>query len=224
MKPISWSTIAFAAILVLVGVGTQAMPKPQYFCQDDFIMTFGEVGQPLAAGTTIAADGRLLMWSDNLLAGWFTMNATVSHAGQSSSGVWSLVFDTGTFKITSRPDGSGTTYWEGSIEQLTLTGYDQFSTHYAAAGYPRPAYAVQPEQFVSVGAASFARSGGTWTDPKLQMDWLGGYNWTYDNSTPETSSHIYGNLQGMLTPEPGSLAALVCGIVGLAGCWRRKRA
>jgi hypothetical protein len=215
--------LAVTATLLLIGVGASAMPKSEYFCQDDFVLTYGAVGQPMAVGTTISADGRLLLWDSNTIAGWFAMDATVTKAGQSSNGQWNMTFSTGTFKITSKPIG-GTTYWEGSVSNLSFTGYDLASTLYDAAGYNRPGYVFDPLKFTSVGGATFTRTGGTWTDPTISMSWLGNYNWTYDNTTPETSNHLLGNLQARLVaPEPGSLAAMLCGLVGIGHYWRRKR-
>ncbi len=223
MRPRNWMTLAITATLILTGVGALAMPKPEYFCQDDFVLTFGAVGQPMAVGSTLAADGRLLQWDNNTIAGWFSMTATLQSAGQSSNGQWNMVFNTGTFKITSTPVG-GITYWEGKISNLSFTGYDLTSARYDAANYDRPGYVTDPVEFTSVGGATFARTGGTWTDPKIHMSWLGNYNWTYDNATPATSNHLLGNLQAKLTtPEPGSLAAVFCGLVGLSHYWRRRR-
>lgn len=223
MRPKFWMMLAITTVLILAGIGALAMPKSEYFCQDDFVLSFGAIGDPMAAGTTITADGRLLLWDSNTIAGWFTMTGTLKPVSQPGNGTWQLVFDSGTFKVMSSPI-NGTTYWQGNISNLTMTGYDQSSATYSAAGYQRPGYVTDPAEYLSVGTAIFTRTDGTWTDPELHMNWLGSYNWTYDNATPATSNNLLGNLQAELsTPEPGSIAALFCGLTGMVGYWRRKR-
>lgn len=222
MRQTHWSMLALAVILTFAGVAAQAMPEAAYFCQDDFIMTFGELGQPLSVGTTIEGDGRLLFVNQNKLAGWFTFSATVSYAGQSNNGMWRLDFDTGTFKITSKPTG-GTVYWSGTIDNLTFIGYDDPNMRYSAADYPRPIFETEPTEFLSVGKAKFTRLDGTWTDPELFLDWIGSYNWNYDEDTLEQSTNIFGNLQARLVvPEPSGIVALACGLVGLVGIYRKR--
>lgn len=202
------------------------MPQPSYFLQDDFVLTFGEIGNPLAANTsihTINYSTRLLYWNQNLLAGWFHLDATASSAGQVSGGMWTLVFDTGTFSITPSP-ASGTPLWSGTVDHLTITGYVDPNARFAAAGYPRPTYETEPTEFTAVAEGKFTRTSGTWTDPQLLLDWVGSYNWNYDASTPQESTIIIGNMQARLVvPEPAGVVALLCGLVGLIGLKARKR-
>lgn len=202
------------------------MPQPAYFLQDDFVLTFGSTGNPLATGTnirTIDYSTRLLNWNDNNLAGWFHLNADLS-SGETNGGVWTMNFTSGSFSITDGPTG-GTVYWSGTVDQLTLSGYVTSPLFgYPATGYPRPAYETEPTEFVAVGAGRFTRQSGTWTDTQLLLDWVGSYNWNYDASTPQDSTSIIGNLQGRLVvPEPGSVVALLSGLIGLVGFWHRKR-
>jgi hypothetical protein len=219
--------IATAIILMLAGVTAQAMPQPAYFLQDDFVLTFGAKGDPLAVGTnihTIDYSTRLLNWNDNNLAGWFHLDATLGSAGQTSNGAWVLNFTTGTFSITEKPTG-GQTYWSGAVDQLTLMSHTDPSLQYPAAGYARPAYEGEPTEFVAVGAGKFSRTSGTWADPQLELDWAGSYNWNYDANTPQDSTSIIGNMQAkLIAPEPASAVALMSGLVGLVGFWYKKRA
>ena len=224
MRRRSWSIVAIVVGIMMIGVAGWAMPQSSYFCQDDFTLTFGALGNPLAAGTSIDADGRLLFWNDNKLAGWFTISGVMSQAGQVSNGMWTTVFDSGTINITTKPTG-GATLWAGTVDHFTVTGYLDPNLRFNASAYPRPTYETEPTEFISVGAAAFTRTGGTWTDPQLYMDWAGSYNWNYDADTPQESTTLYGNLQGKLCiPEPGTVTALVCGLVGLTGLLRRRRA
>jgi hypothetical protein len=216
--------------LVALAVAAKAMPEPTYFCQDDFTMTFGATGNPLAAGTELIADGRLLHWNDNKLAGWFSFDAVMSQPGVVSGNTWTMTFDSGTFEIHSTKTG-GTRYWAGSIDHFTLTGYVDPDARYDATDmltYPRPGYEDEPTEFISVGAAKFDRipglPGGTWTDPQIFMEWAGSYNWNYDENLPQESNTLYGNLQGKIgVPEPAGIVALLSGIIGLVGFVGRRR-
>jgi hypothetical protein len=230
MKNRSWNVIIAVLGLMALGVAASAMPEPTYFCQDDFTLTFGETGNPLSVGTELSADGRLLKWNDNKLAGWFSFHGVMSQPGVVSGNTWTMIFDSGTFEIHSTKTG-GTRYWAGSIEHFTLTGYVDPDGRYDAtdpSAYPRPAYEDEPTEFISVGAAEFDRipglPGGTWTDPQIFMQWIGSYNWNYDEDTPEDSNTLYGNLQAkIVVPEPAGLIALLSGIVGLVGFVGRRR-
>jgi len=205
-----------------LGVAASAMPQTSYFCQDDFTLLFGEAGNPLATNTSITADGRLLYWNDNKLAGWFSFDAVVSQ-GSISGSMWTLTFDTGTFTVHSTKTG-GTVYWTGTINNLTMTGYVDPNARYDASVYSRPAYESEPTEFISVGSAAITRTGGIWTDPNLILQWAGSYNWNYDGDTPQESENLYGNLQAKLTvPEPGSMIAMLSGLVGLISFTGRKR-
>lgn len=223
MKLTIWIIAAIAVALLLVGVTAQAMPKSSYFLQDDFIMTFGQTGDMLAAGTEMSGSGRLLDWDKNKLVGWFAFDAKVTYAGQASNGEWMLTFDDGTFNIT-KPTG-GTTLWAGTIDHFTIKGYTDPSTRFAAANYLRPIYENQPTEFISVGGAKFIRTAGAWTDPTLLLDWIGAYNLNLDADTPAESTNIFGNLQARLVvPEPAGIVAMICGLVGLVGFGVKKRA
>jgi hypothetical protein len=223
MRKGSWSIVVIIFGIMMIGAAGWAMPQPSYFCQDDFTLTFGAVGNPLVPGTTIDADGRLLFWNEDQVAAWFTVSAAMSQPGQVSNGMWTIVFDSGTINIATDPTG-GTTLWAGTVDHFTVTGYVDPSLRFNASAYPRPTYETEPTEFIGVGAAAFARTAGTWTDPKLFMDWVGSYNWNFDANTPEQSSTVYGNLQGRLCiPEPDTAMALACGLVGLTGLLRKRR-
>jgi hypothetical protein len=227
MRNRKWSVILAVLGLVALGVAASAMPEPTYFCQDDFTLSFGATGNPLAAGTELVADGRLLHWNDNKLAGWFSFDAVMSQPGQISGNTWTMTFDSGTFTIHSTKTG-GSNIWTGTIDHFTLTGFVDPDARYDATTYPRPSYESEPTEFISVGDAAFTRltgvAGGSWTDPKLVMPWAGSYNWNYDQDTPQDSDTLYGNLQAKLAvPEPAGIVALLSGIVGLAGFIGRRR-
>jgi len=213
------------AVLALVGlaVAAAAMPQTAYFCQDDFNLIFGEHGNALAANSELIADGRLLQWNENKLVGWFSLDAVASQAAQVTATTWTMTFDSGTFSIHSTKSG-GTVYWQGTISNLTITGFVDQAARYSATTYTRPSYETEPTEFIAVGGATLARTGGTWTDPQLSLPWMGSYNWNYDGDTPEESDNLYGNLQAKLTvPEPAGFAAILSGLVGLAGLIGRKR-
>jgi len=223
MKKRSCSVIIAVIGFLALAVCASAMPEPTYFCQDDFMLTFGEIGNPLAEGTALSAAGRLLKWSENKLAGWFSLEAAMSQPGQVVGDKWTVTFDEGTLTLHSTKTG-GTVYWTGNLQQLTLTGYVDPSGRFAASAFPRPSYESEPTEFIAVGNASFQRTGGTWTDPALVLQWVGSYNWNYDEDTPQASSTVFGNLQAKIAvPEPGSVAALVCGLVGFVGFAGRRR-
>jgi|GEM_PF-2011711 len=222
-----WSIACSAVILtvlIMVGSCVQAAPKPVYFAQDDFVLTYGALGNPLAVGTNIDAGGRLLDWGADKILCWFTLTGQASAPGQVVGGESVLNMDQGTLTITTMRNGGGTVLWQGSVNSLQFKSHVNPAENYNASNYSRPAYESQASQYLSVGNGIFTRTGGSWTDPKMTMDWFGSYNWNYDGDTPQTSSYATGNLQGKLVvPEPGSIIALICGSVGLIGAAMRKR-
>ena len=222
-----WSVILAVLGLMAMAIAAKAMPEPTYFCQDDFTLAFGETGNPLAVGTELNADGRLLHWDDNKLAAWFSFDAVLSQPGQMSGSTWTMTFDSGTFTIHTTKTG-GAILWAGTIDNLTFTGYVDEDVRYDASVYDRPVYEDEPTEFISVGTAKFDRIpgilGGTWTDPQIFMEWAGSYNWNYDENLPQDSSTLYGNLQGkIVVPEPAGVVALLSGIIGLVGFVGRRR-
>ncbi len=205
------------ALLVAVcfaGAAAQAMPEPQYLLQDNFFLLYGVAGNPLAAGATIDTIGsvnRLVHWDRSETAAWFELHGVANNPVTVNGNVASTVFDSGTFTITSTT--GGVVLWTGNIENLVVrTKVD--ATKYPAGTYPRPSFETQPVDFEAVGSGSFVRTGGTWTDSRLALDWFGTYNTDYDVDRTYAS----GNLQGrLLAPEPGSIAGLLCGFIGLTG-------
>lgn len=223
MRNRRWSVILAVLGLVAMAIAANAMPEPTYFCQDDFTMTFGATGNPLAVDTELIADGRLLHWDDNKLAAWFSFDAVLSQPGQVSGNTWTMTFDSGTFTLHTTKTG-GATLWAGTIDHLTFTGYVDEDVRYDASVYDRPVYEDEPTEFISVGDAKFTRTGGTWTDPQIFMQWAGSYNWNYDENLPQDSNTLYGNLQAKLVvPEPAGVVALLSGIIGLVGFVGRRR-
>lgn len=223
MKRRSCSVILAVLGLLAVAVAANAMPEPTYFWQDDFTLVFGEIGNPLAEGTSLLAAGRLLKWNENKLAGWFNLEVSMNQPGQVIGNYWKATFDTGTLTLHSAKTG-GTIYWSGIVQELTITGFVDPAGRYLASAYPRPVYETEPTEYIAVGTGSFLRTGGTWTDPVLVLPWIGSYNWNYDDDSAEVSSTIYGNLQAKIAvPEPASVAALLCGMVGLLGFAGRRR-
>ena len=212
-------------LLVCAGTSAVAMPQDAYFLQDDILYDFATVGIG-GAGGTINADGRLTRWSANVVEGWFLIeNASNSQPQQDIGTEWQIVLDSGTFKITGGPNGTGPTYWVGDIEYFTLT-YKKNDTMYSAAGYDRPSYESEPTEFQTVGIAKLNRTGGTWTDDVLYMEWNGTYNWNFDNEDTEQASFGIGNLQAKLVavPEPAGVVAMLYGGLGLGVLVvRRKR-
>ena len=217
--------LCFAAVVVLVVSGSclQAAPEAMYFVQDDFWQIFGEQGNPGSAGTQIGADGRLVLWDVDQVAGWWTLSAvTTAGAFDNGSGQWQTNYEQGTVTVTDSRTG-GNVLWQGSVVSLyTLVNMDQ--SPFDATAYDRPDYENQPETFLSVGFGEFARTGGSWLDPGLVLDWMGTYNWNFNGATPGESSEMYGNIQGKLVvvPEPASFVSLLLLTGGLAGRCRRK--
>lgn len=213
-------SFALLAAMCFAGVAAQAMPESQYFVQDNFCLTYGAAGNPLAAGAridTIGSINRLVHWDSPETAAWYELHGVAGNQVNVSGNIASTVFDMGTFTITS--ETGGVVLWTGAIQNLVVqTRVD--ATKYPAATYPRPSYETQPVDFEAVGSGSFVRLGGTWTDSQLVLDWLGTYNTDYDAYTTYAS----GNLQGRLvTPEPGGMAGMLCGFVGLTGLIASRR-
>lgn len=208
--------LAVTSVICLAGAAVWAMPESQYFVQDNFLMTYGEVGNPLSAGTTVETYGsinRLIHWDVPQTAAYFSLSGVASNAGQINGAVTSMVFDTGSFTITSEANGGGIVLWTGTIQNLSVQS-NLSALPYPASGYPRPSFESQPVDFEGVGSGVFIRTGGTWTDSKLILDWFG----TYDTNYDAEHTMATGDLQGrLIVPEPGSIAGLLCGLVGITG-------
>ena len=218
------SILVVVSVLLTVATSLWAMPLDAYFAQDDFVLTFGSLGNPLASDATIVANGRLLNWTTNKISGWFTISAAATNAAQIVNDQWITNFDQGTFKITSGINGGGSVLWSGTVDQFIVKGYTNPGISIPAT-FSRPSYESEPTEFLAVGDAAFTRTSGTWTDQSLKLDWMGSYNWSYDADTVSESSLIYGNLQGrLIVPEPGSILMLAFGTASLVGTVLRKRA
>lgn len=216
--------LILTVLLVLVAVSVQAMPEPSYLMQDDFSLTFGELGNPLAGGTSFDGTGRIVLWNVEKFAGSFVLSAVAGAPAVDLGNQWRMNFNQGTFKITSLPYGNGVTLWEGRVDNLLLTG-NKDNSKILAAAYDRPAYENEPTEFNQIGSAKFIRTSGVWTDPVINMEWGGSYNINYDANTVAESSMLIGNLQGKLVavPEPGGLLLIGSGLISLVGLAKRKR-
>lgn len=216
--------LAVVLAICLSVVSAQAVTSP-FFAYDDFTLTFGSAGNPGSGGSVFTADGKLLEYSNPLqVDGWFVLSG--STIGAQLVGTQYDTTYTGTLKIYSLPNGGGTLLWSGTGSLKTIVNADG-STFPAI--YPRPAsFAGQPTNYNSIGDGLYNGVGvGDWASIiKMNIDWLGSYNWAYDVSsngmyTPNTTQQ-YGNVQGGISiPEPTSLLLLGFGLMGLAGI-RRK--
>ena len=221
---------ALAAVIVLLAFGTaaQAAPEPVYFLQDDFFLGFGQPGDPLAAGTSLDFDGRVVLWGVSKIAGWCQFTSATTAYADDLGAEWRSNFNdpSGSFTITSQPRGAGAVLWVGTVDYFYVYGQKNDSV-YDATVYDRPAYETEPTEFNNVGAARFIRTGGdpAWSDPVLVMEWLGVYNLTLDGDTVQQSENIFANLQGKLfVPEPSGMVALLVGGLGLVSFMgKRKR-
>ena len=221
---------ALAAVIALLAfaVVAQAAPEPVYFLQDDLTLEFGQPGDPLAAGTDLDLDGRVVLWGVSKIAAWFQLTAATTAYADDLGSQWRMGFNdpSGVLTITTGKEGTGSVLWAGSVDHFYVLGHKNNSI-YDATTYDRPAYETEPAEFNYVGSASFTRTGGdpTWSDPVLLMDWLGVYNLTLDGDTVQQSENIFGNLQGKLfVPEPSGMLALLVGGLGLASfVGKRKR-
>lgn len=216
--------LVLVVLFALLAVSAQAMPQSMYFMQDDYILDFGQTGNPLSGGTTIDAVGRIVLWNVETFAGSFVLSSVAGGPAVDLGNQWRMNFNQGTFKITSLPYGNGITLWEGTVDYFYVTGNND-NSKFSAAAYNRPAYETEPSEFNQVATARFTRTGGTWTDPAIGMEWGGTYNINYDATTLPESSMLIGNLQGKLVvvPEPGGLLAICSGLVGLVGVASRRR-
>lgn len=211
-------------LVVLIAASAQAMPQSSYLVQDDYTLTFGELGNPLAGGTGIESMGRIVLWNAEMFAGSFVLSGVAASPAADLGNQWRMNFNKGTFKITSQPYGNGVTLWEGRIDYFWLTG-NKDDSKFLAATYNRPAYEDEPTEFNQTGRAKFVRTSGVWTDSALLLDWAGTYNINYDAASVAESSMLMGNLQGKLVavPEPGGLLLMGSGLISLVGFVSRKR-
>lgn len=215
--------ICAIAVLCLAATGAWAMPEPIYFAQDNYTITFGELGNPISAGTSISAAGHLVRWDAEHIIAYFTLTATAPTAGTETGGLGTTNFSNGTFKITSEAGGAGNLLWTGSVRNFNMSVYTDFTTRFPVT-YARPAYEDQPTEYWGIGSAAFDRTGGQWTDSHLAFDWFGTYNWNFDEVPPQDATYAIANLQGrLLVPDAGSATALLCGLVGLTGFVARRR-
>lgn len=196
-----------AILLLAITSAVQAMPEGVYFLQDDFNLTFGATGNPLSAGSSLSAWGRLVRWSAEQRVGYFTLNCSTTQGAVNVAGEAKSVtnFDIGTFKITTGSMGAGTVLWSGTVKDFLMIKNDDGS-QFDAAQYDRPSYEKNPSSFITVGHGSFNKTEGSWQDSRIDLGWFGTYNWTYDAPVNEATS-LDGNLQGKLVPEPSSMIA-----------------
>lgn len=216
--------VVLVVSLLALALYAQAMPEPYYLMQDDFILTFGAPGNPLAAGSQIDSTGRIVFWNMEKFAGSFSLSTTAGAAAVNLGSQWQMDFNQGTFKITSQPAGNGVTLWEGAVSSFLVTGNNDGSK-FSAAPYDRPSYEDDPASFDQVCSATFTRTSGVWTDQVIEMEWGGTYNITFDGNTIPESSWMLGNLQGKLVtvPEPSGLLLIGGGLASLAGVIKRRR-
>lgn len=226
-----WCILLIAVGLFFSASGAWAMPESAYFLQDDFVLTFNQPTDPPAAGavlqisfnpnTSVPGGPRVVYWDHDQKAAWFSLSATASGPAAVANGIATIHFDNGTFTINSESDGSGNNLWTGSIDSFSIQYYTDFTTHFPSSVYDRPDYpnARQWSSYDIVGCGVFNKTGGTWSDSKLVMDWVGG-----SQMNQGEDGVYYGNLEGKLvTPEPGSAAALLCGLTGLSGFVLKRR-
>lgn len=229
-----WRVCLIAAVLSIVASVVWAMPEPAYFLQDDCILIFGQPNDPLAAGATlgigwlrtdnytIIGDPHLIHWGNSEVAAGFSLKMTASSAPVVDNGIATLTFDSGEFQINSAGDGTGTNLWTGSVHSFAIQYHSDLSTGFPTTGYSRSVNAEVPNSYLCIGGGSFDRTGGDWNDPvdqQLTMKWIGMYNCNFDDD----GIYTYGNIQGQLVPEPGSAAALLCGLAGLSGVVIKRR-
>ncbi|MFQ3548471.1 MAG: PEP-CTERM sorting domain-containing protein [Armatimonadota bacterium] len=209
-------------------------PEPIFDLQDDFEIIFGEVNNPISAGTVLNADGRLLFAGTNQIAAWFRIINAVSTTGEdlADENMWKLNFISGTFDIRTGKNGGGDLIWEGEITNFSFIYSKDYSLFVIPAEF-MPAADVQLYQ--GYGSAVFTRPAlipatDLWDVESIYLTKMGAYNMNEILVNPRDPSSdlkgLIGNMQGTLViPEPGTLAAMLTGLAGLgiAGVRRIKK-
>ena len=211
---------AVVAFLLVPAVG-RAMPESAYFLQDDVVVEFGISGDPFSVDTTVTADGRMLFWDVNAIAGWFFFSGTSTASATSVGDKWQMDYHAGAdfFEINTEKDGSGTVLWIGNVDYFQVLA-NKNEDPFSAAPYDRPAYETEPSEFAAVGTARFTRTGGVWIDPVLVLEWVGIYNVSL-----EGTEKAHTNMQAkLIIPEPGGILAFAIGTLGLATYVGRRKA
>jgi len=220
-----------AALCVLLCLTLSAQAQGLFFAQDDFVLIYGQPNSPGAAGAQITMDGRLVNWSQNTVAAWFTLSGSNANNAYVVGNEYRTDYDTNVvLKITTMPNGAGALLWEGNGSAYTLVHADQ--SGYNAASFDRPGWynplivsSGYVTEYQSVGAGSFNRAGGPWTNSQFVVDWFGSYDWNFITDGQGNGIGSTGNLQGKIdvVPEPSGVLACMTGLIGCAGLIRRRR-
>lgn len=193
--------VVLLGLLVLPSTGGLADTGPEtgpFFVQDHFTLTFGETGNPYAAGGSLHSIGLVKDWVINTNVAWFQIDAANSRSAALIDAQHVTVYDVATMTIYAGALGNtATTLWTGTGTMTTMAKAD--GSRYAAP--VRPTYETQPVTFQGSGYGGFAATStsSTFSDPLFRINWLGSYNWGYDNavggSFGPNSTYQNGNLQ-----------------------------
>jgi len=212
-------------MLVLSGAAVQA--GEYYFAQDDFVLYFGQPGQPGAAGgyfKPTTTNGYIVDWSVNENVAWFSLEGKTTLGAQSiGGGEYVTRYDTnlaGTSgAVLTIYDGdkgdTSTVLWQGSGWLETQVGLASYTPE------ARPGYVTEPATYQGKGTGAFVKTSGSWSCPEFDMPWFGSYNWGYDSQYTKQTGNVQGRVE--CVPEPGTILAALAVLSPVGFVFRRRR-